>query len=198
MYEKKIILICIIFLATSLGAGCANITKPDEQVKKDVSYNKRWYTLKKYEDDFIRLNQRATENLVDHSNILLQKDRHIVVTSLANIDDLTKSSTKGRMVGEIVSSKLANLGYSVKEMKMHQDSVYIKEREGEFVLSRNMNEIVRKHDVQAIVVGTYSITEGDYDQDNILVSLRLIDPVSNSIASSACYKLNTDVVKNWK
>ncbi|MCK5837937.1 MAG: hypothetical protein KAH09_11775, partial [Desulfobacula sp.] len=127
----------------------------------------------------------AVDELLNNCIIKLDPVRPVIVASLVSIDDIQKSSTFGRMSSEIIASRLSQLGYSVKELKMSQNQIYIKRAEGEFVLSRDIQNIATKNNVQAIVVGTYAINK--VGSRNINICLKVVDPVTNIIGCSQCY-----------
>jgi len=138
---------------------------------------------------------QAVDDLLKDCTNGLSMARPIIVASLVSVDDVHKSSTFGRMSAEIIASRLSQHGYNVKEMKMNQNQIYIKTREGEFVLSRNMQDIASKHNVQAVVVGTYAVSKAGYQ--NVFVCLKIVDPVSNIIGCSTCY-ISESHPKNWQ
>jgi TolB-like protein len=117
------------------------------------SINGGYYTAT--DSHFIKANYTAAESLIDKAQSPLDKDSPIVVATLVNIDNLEQSSTLGRIVSEQVSSKLANMGYTVKEVKL-RGSMYVKSSTGELLLSRELRDIQASHHAQAVVVGTYS------------------------------------------
>jgi len=137
----------------------------------------------------------AVDALLNNCINKLDPARPIIVASLVSIDNIQKSSTFGRMSSEIIASRLSQLGYNVKELKMSQNQIYIKKAEGEFVLSRDIQDIATKHNVQAVVVGTYAVNKVGYRDINIC--LKIIDPVSNIIGCSKCYISKSPEV-NWE
>jgi len=138
----------------------------------------------------------AVDELLNNCINKLDQTRPIIVASLVSIDNIQKSSTFGRMSSEIIASRLSQVGYNVKELKMSQNQIYIKKAEGEFVLSRDMQQIATKHNVQAIVVGTYAVSKfGGYRDINIC--LKIVDPVSNIIGCSKCY-ISKSSKANWE
>ena len=137
----------------------------------------------------------AVDALLNNCNGKLRHERPIIVASLVSVDDIHTSSTYGRMAAELIANRITQHGYSVKELKMSQNQIYIKRREGEFILSRDIKDIASKHDVQAVVVGTYAINK--QKNRDIFVCLKIVDPVSNIIGCSNCFVSKTHQV-NWK
>ncbi|WP_415890788.1 FlgO family outer membrane protein [Neptuniibacter sp. SY11_33] len=119
----------------------------------------------------------------------LSKDQAIMTASFANIDNLSSSSTFGRMAAEVISAGLTKRGYKVIEVKM-RDSLFIKQRAGEFMLSRQLQNISQQHDAQAVLLGTYAI-----GGENLYVNARLVRTVDNIVLSSHDFvlPLNRDI-----
>ncbi len=119
----------------------------------------------------------------------LSKEKPIIAASFANVDDLRLSSTFGRMASEVIASGLTDLGYSVVEVKM-RDSLFIKQQAGEFMLSRQLKNLSREHNAQAVVLGTYA-EGGDY----LYVSARVVRTEDNIVIGSHDFSLplNADI-----
>ncbi|MDM8545543.1 FlgO family outer membrane protein [Candidatus Venteria ishoeyi] len=130
---------------------------------------------------------------VNHNNRHYQfsKSRPIIVTSLADVDDVRYSSTFGRTIGEQVGSRLTQNGYKVIELKM-RSNIFVPNPErghssGEFMLSRELRNISFEHDAQAILVGTYAAAK-----DIVYVTLKAVDARDNSIIASTDYSQPID------
>ncbi|ACL01949.1 hypothetical protein Dalk_0240 [Desulfatibacillum aliphaticivorans] len=122
----------------------------------------------------------------------LPMNRPMLASSLVNIDNLEESSTFGRLVSEQIASRLAQHGYPFVELKLRQDSVFIKEGQGEFLLSRELRHLGETHDAAAVLVGTYAVTE-----DLVFVSVRLVRTQDNTVIAGHDYQLyNSDIVES--
>ena len=122
----------------------------------------------------------------------LPMNRPMLASSLVSIDNLKQSSTFGRLVSEQIASRLAQHGYPFVELKLRQDSVFIKEGQGEFLLSRELRHISETHDAAAVLVGTYAVTE-----DLVFVSVRLVKTRDNTVIAGHDYQLyNSDIVES--
>jgi hypothetical protein len=95
-------------------------------------------------------------------------------------------NTLGRLISEQLSSRISQLGNNVVEMKL-RNSVFIKQHEGEFLLTREIRELASAHNAGAVMVGTYA--DGN---TFVFVSLKLIDPANGFILSSHDYALPMD------
>lgn len=109
-----------------------------------------------------------------------------IVTTLVNIDQLEQSSTLGRLISEQVTSRMAQMGFGVVELKV-RNGVYMKRNEGEFLLTREIKEVASAHKAQAVIVGTYAESSS-----LIYVSLKLVNPASSMILAAHDYALPLD------
>ena len=110
----------------------------------------------------------------------LRPEDTLIVASFVDVNNLQQSSPAGRIIAEQVGSRFAQKGMKVVELKLRSGSVYMAERKGEFLLSRELQEVVRRHEPAAVIVGVYA--EGF---DKLYVSSRLIRSVDNVVISSA-------------
>jgi TolB-like protein len=135
---------------------------------------------------FIQANYSGVESLLASSKYRLDKDLPLVVATLVNVDKLTESSRFGRALSEQIGSKFTKLGYSVVELKL-RENIFVKQSEGEFLLSREAKDISSSHKAQAMVVGTYA--EG---RDYVYVHLKLIGIHDNLVLAAHDYVLPLD------
>lgn len=112
--------------------------------------------------------------------------RPLLVTTFVDNNDLTQTSHLGRILQEHIRSRLVQLGYTVKDIKM-TGKLLIEPKSGETILSRDLQKIKPVARGQAILVGTFSISNR-----TLYVSARFVNPVDNSIVSSNDYRLCMD------
>jgi TolB-like protein len=124
------------------------------------------------------------DSLVSNAKFPIRSNDTILVASFVNINNLQESSTLGRMLAEHVASRLSQRGYKVIDMRLRTESVFMQEGKGEFLLSRDLREVSKKHNASAVVVGTYG--EALY---GVYVSARVINPADSTIISSCDYGL---------
>ena len=117
----------------------------------------------------------------------LSLDEPIMAASFVNIDDLTESSTLGRIVSEQIASRLAQHGFKVVEIKLRQESVFIEEGKGEFLLSREVLSLGETRGAHAVLVGTYAVS-----RDFIFISTRVVRTEDNSVVTGYDYELPND------
>jgi len=166
--------LCLIVMLT---VGCLNKL---ERVKTDQEpYSK-----------IIRTSYAATDVLAD---IMKQRDFDsngaIIAASLVNINNLAETCSLGRIVSEQMLGRLAQHGYRVVEMKLRQDSIFIKKNEGEFLLSRELQNIGEKHQASAVLVGTYAVSKYV-----VFMSVRMVRTADNTVIASYDYQLPLDFI----
>ena len=110
----------------------------------------------------------------------------ILTTTFVNNNDLKQTSRFGRVIQEHLTSRLTQLGYTVKETKL-QNTMSIEPRSGETMLSRHLHEINASQSPQAIVVGTYSYTDR-----TMYITTRLVNPATSNIIASVDKQLVMD------
>ena len=117
----------------------------------------------------------------------LPSDGPIMAASFVNIDDLTQSSTLGRIVSEQIASRLAQHGFKIVEVKLRQESIFIEEGKGEFLLSREVLSLGETRGAQAVLVGTYAVSK-----NFIFISVRVVRTEDNSVITGYDYELLND------
>jgi TolB-like protein len=130
---------------------------------------------------FIKANYAAADVLA--SSIDKTGNKPLLVSTLADVSKLEESSPLGRMISEQVASRFVQKGLPVVEMKL-RDNVFVKNNEGEFVLTRRIRELATSYDANTAMVGTYT-DAGDY----VFVSLKLVDVATSQILASHDYAL---------
>ena len=170
---KKIIFsIFIFFLIVSLSACQSSY------------YNTRcWQFSSKAR--LIEMNHIAGNALVKLSTGQLD-GRPIITASFVNIDDLMDSSSFGRITSQHVATQFTFSGYHVEEMLLRKN-VYIKQQEGEFLLSRELRNISAEHNAQAVIVGTYAV-----GNKHVYVTAKVIDASNSKVIASYDYEILID------
>lgn len=159
------------------SAGCANEIG---NMRRGPSYEDAANNL------FVPTNYRAAETLLAQLQGRLPAGQTLIVATVVNIDALERSSTLGRLISEHVSSRFAQAGYRVIEMKF-RNNVYMAQGQGELMLTREIREIASSHDAQAVVVGSYG-----QSNDLIFINLKVIQPYTNVALAVHDYALPLD------
>ena len=113
----------------------------------------------------------------------------ILAASFVSVDNLTESSTFGRIISEQISSRLAQHGFRIIEVKLRQGSVFIKKGEGEFMLSRELKDLGDSREIRAVLVGTYAVSEYF-----IFVSARIVLVEDSSVLTGYDYEVPNDAI----
>jgi hypothetical protein len=132
-----------------------------------------------YSSSLDRLLYAATDEMVSpssKSNVAL--NRPIIVATSVNVDDLSESSTFGRLASQLVASRLAQLGYQVRDVT-YTRVLSVTPETGEMVLSREASKLAAQYDAQAVVVGAYAI-----GGERIYLNLRLLDANDGRLLST--------------
>ncbi len=107
----------------------------------------------------------------------------IILTSMVNLDDLYTTSAFGRTMTESLSTTLFKYGYRVAEIRK-APSVFVRSKEGELVLSRDVSLLAGDQTVHGIISGTYSLTP-----TTVIINVRLLDATSQEVLSVAGMEL---------
>ena len=159
-------------LATALLlGGCAS--PPQEDINyTSVSANA-----------FVAANYRAADALALQLRGKLADDKPLIMATIVNIDSLEQTSMLGRLVSEQLSTRLAQGGMNMLEMKL-RNSVYLKRGQGELMLTREIGDVAHTHNAQAVVVGSYAET-----RDAIFINVKVIQPAPNLVLAGHDYVL---------
>ncbi|TKB27635.1 hypothetical protein FCL47_05750 [Desulfopila sp. IMCC35006] len=141
------------------------------------------------ETDLIQLSYSIADHLAERTMppmIPHQPEMPVLVTTFVDNNDLEQTSHFGRVLQEHITSRLVQLGYTVREMKL-ANTLHIEPKSGETILTRDLSQLSAGQQAQAILVGTISRS------DRILyISARLINPVNNNILATDDYRLCMD------
>lgn len=133
-------------------------------------------------NSFVAANYRAADALGAQLKGKLE-DKPIIMATVVNIDALEQTSMLGRLVSEQISTRLAQGGMKMLEMKL-RNSVYLKRNQGELMLTREIGDVAHTHNAQAVVVGSYAET-----RDTIFINIKVIQPTTNVVLAGHDYVL---------
>ncbi len=139
--------------------------------------------------DLVLFSYRIAEDLVGKALpplVPMHPDMPVIVTTFVSNNDLEKTSSFGRLLQENIGSRLVQMGYTVKEIKL-ASHLFIEPRSGETILSRKTDDLNPELNAQAVVVGTFTRTNRV-----LYLSTRLVNPGNNNIVSSSDYKIVMD------
>lgn len=139
--------------------------------------------------NLVTFSYKIADDLVEQALpplVPMHPDMPVLITTFVSNSNLEKTSSFGRLLQENISSRLVQLGYTVRENKV-ADHLFIEQQSGETILSRDLSQLHPNLEAQAIVVGTFTRTNR-----TLYLSTRLINPDNNNIISSNDYKLCMD------
>lgn len=134
--------------------------------------------------DLLEANYRAADQLLLSAQ--LDPRRSVLVASLVNVDRLGESSRLGRIFSEQIAGRLVQRGIPVAEVRL-RDTLALQPAQGELLLSRELREVGRSHDAQAVVVGTYAVSG-----HMLYISLKLVNPAANQVVAATDYAVPMD------
>jgi len=161
-------------LFACLAAGCA--TETSRQRVPEPTY------AAAANSELVATNYRAADALMAHFGGT-PASGPLIVATVVNIDALELSSTLGRMISEQVSARFSQRGWLMVEMKL-RGSIYMRRGEGELILTREISDIARTNQAQAVIVGSYAV-----GATAVYVNLKIVQPVSNAVLSAYDYVL---------
>jgi len=170
----------LILIVSLLLASCANDPFKIYPDKEEDLYKKVTNNL------FIENNYKAADSLLKQLEDEISKTQPIIIATIVNIDALSTSSTFGRLVSEQISAKFSKSKYTMIEMKFGSE-VYMKVDTGELLLTREIKNIAKNQNAQAVIVGTYAKAG-----DMVFVNLKTIQPNTNVVMAVHDYAFPMD------
>ena len=164
-------------LAATLLAGCATNNAP---VRVEPTYQEA------ASSQFLQSNRDAVTKLIAGLDLNASGAGPVLVATVVNVNDLTRSAPLGRTLSEQYASHMAASGFNVKEVKLRGD-LFVKEGAGELLLSREVKDIARNHNASMVLVGTYSAAAS-----YTFVSLKLVRTEDSRIIRGHDYALPND------
>jgi TolB-like protein len=155
----------VTFVGLFLMMGCAAHQTPTGARNGDVNLVTVGYTM--------------ADKLAENLAYFIEPSEPLIVASFVNVNNLEESSSFGRIIAEQIVSRFVQRGRTVIELKLRQNSLFIREGQGEFMLSRDVREISKTYNASAVVVGTYA--DGG---ERLYVSARIVRPIDNVIISA--------------
>jgi hypothetical protein len=79
----------------------------------------------------------------------------MIAATFVDIDNLRTSSTFGRISSDLFASAMSRAGIKMHEVKM-RESLFIEQRLGELILSREIKRLRNAYNANSILLGTYA------------------------------------------
>ena len=147
--------------------ACGNETREEAEAPEDPAR------------EFNLTVEELTRELVEHLSDVGEVTGPVAVATLVDLNNLYRTSPFGRYMAEALMGELQRAGIQVTEIRK-SESILIKERFGEYALSRNIDEISKHSSAEYVLVGTY-VTRGDY----VMLNVRLVSNRNSLVVSSA-------------
>ncbi len=109
----------------------------------------------------------------------VRKGQKILMSTLVPVDNLYMPTSFGRLCMEQLITELEGLGYIVVEARK-SNGYEIKDKEGEFFLTRDLKKIGGEYNIDSALMGTYALAGS-----SVLVNVRLVDLSDSSVAAAA-------------
>lgn len=107
------------------------------------------------------------------------KNYKIAMTAFVKLDDFSKTNSFGRMLSESLINELHSRRFKVLDFRTRE--VITVNEDGEFVMTRDVNEIRDEIPAAYTLVGTYSVL----DDKRIVINTRIIDIFSSNVISTS-------------
>jgi uncharacterized lipoprotein YajG len=121
-----------------------------------ASYPPRTVDVPTPEPRLARLTHDAVDRLI--AEAAPAPDTAFLVTSVADLDNLTRSSSLGRLVSEEAAERLVQRHFRVPEVRL-AEAMQMRPT-GEFMLSHQVQEVRRNHTAEIAVTGTATRVAG--------------------------------------
>ncbi len=112
------------------------------------------------------------------------EDSPLLLTTFVNLDNLEETSTLGRIIPQQIGTRLTQCGYEIVDIRLREDSLLVKQNQGEFVLSRKIMEIAGDKQAHSVLVGTYSVV-----YNHIYVNAKILRSADGLTMAAADYTL---------
>ena len=110
----------------------------------------------------------------------------IAVATFVDLNDLYRTSPLGRYLAEQLMGELQRAGFTVVDVRK-TNSMLMKQKYGEYSLSRSVEEIAKETSARYILVGTYVVRD-----KFVLINARLVSNDNNIILSSGMKIMRRD------
>lgn len=124
------------------------------------------------------VSQAMADQLVRNTDLTQFSQNPVAITSFVNLEDFDESSRISEILVENLIHELQVRGHKVIDFKMMP---YIRVTpKGDFVRSREVDELIKKQNINIVLTGTYV-----YHNDGLVVNARMMEFASGVVVSSA-------------
>jgi len=129
--------------------------------------------------DFFGIADDLAVQLKLNSKYTLSSNRRLLLTTMVDIDDFYRTSRFGRTLTDALAGRLFRHGFGIVEIRK-ASHLMVKKGSGELLLTRDISLMADEQSVEAVVVGTYSLTP-----NSVIVSVRMLEPDTQEVLSVA-------------
>ncbi len=170
--QKYFIFFFLLLIAT-LSCGCTHLNKQQDRV------------------DIISLCIKAGHHLSKQLDTTTVKKTPIYLTTFADLDNLTLSNSLGRLLPHQIGSALRDYEYFPVDIRLRSDDILVQQKNGEFILSRDINVLEPEYRSALFLVGTYS-----HIRDLIYVNAKVVSAVDGVVLASTDFEVPEIYGKN--
>lgn len=175
--------LAMLLLCGPVVSGCT-VVSAEQGVTGFQFTDKRWLSVR--ESSYSAADQLIKQAL-EHG--FLKPGMPLVSTTLTDVNRVGKSSGLGRIVADEVGARFTQSGYPITEIRLRNAINIVQDEKkesigGEYMLSRDTAELVRKAKAAGILTGTYAI-----GKDSVFVSLRLVAVTTGKVVAAYDYVL---------
>lgn len=176
MFKTLISFFLLMLLALSFS-GCIKQKQDSPNSRYGVS-SSSFFDSREFDDLDEAIDEIANQLLLNIS-AKQHKNYKIAMTAFVKLDDFSKTNSFGRMVSESLINELHARAFKVLDFRTRE--VITVNEDGEFALTRNIDEIRDEIPTAYTLVGTFSIL----DDKRIVINSRIIDIFSSDVISTS-------------
>jgi TolB-like protein len=111
--------------------------------------------------------------------------RPVLYSTAVNLNDYDETTNFGRLMSEALATALTqHWENKVINMNLRQGSLPVVPRQGEFLLSRDMNELAMDFNAGAVMLTTYSVA-----LDKVYVNVELVNVHHNAVVAAVMFDI---------
>ena len=182
----------LLFITAFLFIGCSKSNNISLKIKQNSNPSLKYEVNIKSKENSEKLSStNYSSNNLDEviveiakqlftSNTVKNKPTHIILTSFVNLDNLSETTTFGRMLSESMFNELHINKFNVTDFR-GQDAISVT-KDGEFHITREVDKLKDSIEkIEYILVGTYV----KFENKSFLINSRIIDSISGNVISSS-------------
>jgi len=142
-----------------------------------------------YHYNMANVTYRIADEMMLQTKDTLPKDVPLVVTTIADVNQLETTTPLGRALSEQLGSRFVQKGYKVSDLRF-RNAINVKQdgrdatAAGEYILSRDTSVLKGEQEVGATLTGTYAVAN-----NQVLVNLRLIAAGNSRVLAARDFRL---------